>query len=133
MQHSFACFRPPLRPSQPAYPIILMKILLVLSPSLKASVAGLVSILPRHISMAVGVEQDSAMPYFMDIRVSTAGLTRAREKVVFETEEQVIVAIEVLYRRLGLTPNNVASLARPGFTDLSREIARMGATTSIMA
>lgn len=107
-----------------------MKTLLSLSPALRTSVAAIVSLLPKHFSLAVGVDQEGPSPYFMDLRVSSSGLTQARERITFETEEQVREALLALYRQLGLTPPAKAEPTK-GFTDIAAQLPGLRTTSSI--
>lgn len=98
---------------------------------MRSAVALFVSRLPSHLSVAAGVDPEGSLPYFMDIRVSAAGVTRGRERISFASEDQMLEALLTLEKKLGLPALPKKDPAKRGFADLERELAILGATASI--
>jgi hypothetical protein len=111
-----------------------MKPTLTLTSVLRTAVAATVARLPSNVSLAVGVdvEDNPDNPYFMEIRLSSSGLTQMRERIVFESEAQVMQALAGLHNQLALAPAKAALAApRKGFVDLDRELAVLGTTAGL--
>jgi hypothetical protein len=105
-----------------------MKATLSLSAALRSAVAGLASELPPHLSIAAGVDPEGASPYFVELRAASAGVNRARQRIVFTNEQQVFEALQGFKK---LLPGTEKGTARRGFPDLDKELAVLGTTASI--
>ncbi len=109
-----------------------MKPTMTLTPALRTAIGQFVARLPAHVSMGAGMEpENEQQPYFLELRLTSSGFTRARERITFESEEQMLTALLALEKQLGLPPVVVAAPRPTGFSDLHLELSVLGTTASI--